>query len=171
MTYILIFLAVVIGLFFWFRAGSKKILMRDLQRAVDMVKVGMAVRLVAEYEERFESELAGVLAAAVANEAFSDEPGNEKGQHFLNDNRALIETELRNLSHNQYLCHVLTQTIRARSAMSFGKGNRTVEALSDPINKLRDYGILIPGGEFPKLQPFCALATEFYKTMPKGKVA
>jgi hypothetical protein len=145
--------------------------MRDLQQAVDMVKLGMAERLLVEYKERYESDLASLLAAAVANEAFSDQPCNETGQHFLNENRSLIETELRNLSHNQYLCHVLTQTIRARSAMSFGKGNRTAETLNDPINKLRDYGILIPGGEFPKLQPFLALATEFYKTRSKEKAA
>jgi hypothetical protein len=136
-----------------------------------MVKVGMAMRLMVEYEERYEPEFANPLAAAVANEAFSDKPWNEIGQQFLNENRVVIDTELRNLSRNQYLCHVLTQTIRARSAMSFGKGNRTSEVLSAPLDKLRHYGILIPGGEFPKLQPFCALATEFYKTMPKGKVA
>jgi hypothetical protein len=63
MTYILIFLVVVIGLFIWFRAGSKKKLMCDLQRAVDMVKVGMYERLLVEYEERYESEFAGLLAA------------------------------------------------------------------------------------------------------------
>lgn len=164
MTYILITLAVVIGLFIWFRAGSKKKLFDDLQRAVDMVKVGMYQRLVLEYEARYESEFAGFLAAAVTNEAFSDKPSNEEGQLFLNENRTMIETELRRLSHNQYLCHVLTQTMRARTVIPYAKGNNTAEALCDPLDKLRDFGILISGGEFPKLNTFYALAMEFYQT-------
>jgi hypothetical protein len=171
MTYVLIFLVVAIGLFIWFRAVSKKKLLNDLQRSVDMVKVGMYARLLAEYEARYESEFAGLLAAAVTNMAFSDEPSNEKGQHFLNENQALIETELRSLSHNQYLCHVLTQTIRARAVIPFAKGNHTAEALCDPLDKLRDFGILIPGGEFPELKTFYTLAMEFYQTRVKEKVA
>ncbi len=171
MTYILIFLVVVIGFFIWFRAGSKKKLLGDLQHAVDMVKVGMYERLLVEYKARHEAEFAGFLAAAVTNEALSDEPSNEEGQHFLNENRALIETELRSLSHDQYLCHVLTQTMRARAVIPFAKGNSTAEALSDPLDKLRDFGILIPGGEFPKIETFYALAREFYQTRAKEKVA
>jgi len=167
MIYVLIFLAVVTGLFFWFRAESKKKLLLDLQRAVDMVKVGMYVRLRVEYSKQYESEFAGFLAAAVSNEVFSDEPGNEEAQHFLNENKSLIETETRNLSHKQHLCHVLTQTIRARSVIPFAKDKHTLETSFDPINKLKDYGILIPGGEFPKLNSFYTLATEFYQTRPK----
>ena len=169
MTYIIIFLVGVIGLFIWFRAVSKKKLFGDLQRAVDMVKVGMYQRLVVEYEARHESEFAGFLAAAVTNEAFSDEPSNEEGQNFLKENRALIETELRSLSHNQYLCNVLAQTMRARSVIPFAKGNNTAEALCDPLDKLRNFGILIPGGEFPQLNTFYALAMEFYQTRSTKK--
>ena len=164
MIYIIVTVLIVLALVLWLRSRAKRQLVQSLQHAGNLVKVGLYTRLLAQYEESYERKFASFLAAAVTNEVFSDNPSNEEAKAFLKSNKVLIDRELRKLSSDRPLCHILTQTIRAMSAIPFANGNHGVETLYDPLAKLERLGILESGGEFPTLQTFFALATQFYET-------
>src|SRR5207253_10374275 len=126
------------------RRKAEQQLMQRISQATNAVKLGLYYRLVHRYRERYEVDFAKYLAAAVANEALSDSP-NEQGREFFDRNRPLIEQELFALGKDVEIRRVLTETIRAWSLVPFIRGHPVLPIL-DTIEKLKHFGILIPGG-------------------------
>ena len=98
--------------------GRKKRLLKNMGDAVDMVKIGMAKRLLSKYRENYGEEIAAPLAAAVTNELFSDKPSSVKGEDFLASNRDIVENELSNLHNDKAVCNIVTQAIRVKVTLA-----------------------------------------------------
>ncbi len=148
------------------RKKAEQQLIQRISQATNAVKLGLYYRLVHRYRERYELDFAGYLAGAVANEAFSDHPGNEEGREFLDRHRSLIEQELFALGKDMEIRRVLTETIRAWSLIPFIRGHPVLPML-DTIEKLKHFGILIPGGAAASEETFFPLAAEFYDSRPQ----
>ncbi len=146
-----------------FRKRAESALVRELEATANLVKVGLYARLVERYSQEFELENAKFLAAAVTNEAFSDQPSDGQAITFLERQRPLVEEKLRELSKDYHVCNVLTQTLAAWAMVPLLEG-ATADAWIDPLEKLQRYGILIPGGSAPELKQLIPLVTEFYKS-------
>jgi hypothetical protein len=59
------------------RKKAEQALIENLQKASNLVKMGLYARLITKYAGRYDVDFATFLAAAVSNEVFSDPPGNE----------------------------------------------------------------------------------------------
>jgi hypothetical protein len=147
------------------RKKAEQQLIQRISQATNGVKLGLYYRLVHRYRERYELDFAKYLAAAVANEVLSDPP-NEQGREFFDRNRPLIEQELFALGKDMEIRRVLTETIRAWSLVPFIRGHPVLPIL-DTIEKLKHFGILIPGGAAASEETFFPMAAEFYDSRPQ----
>ena len=73
-----------------------------------------------------------------------------------------MESELYELSKDDEVRLVLTQTLRAAAMVPFLRKNYSADALYDPLENIEKYGILIPEGDFPSLDGLVRIVTEFY---------
>jgi hypothetical protein len=162
MIYVILAICFVAIAWYGFDASAMRRLIKQIEHSTDLVKLGLAERLANKYAKTYGGDIAMALAAAVTNEVFSEQPGNDQGKAFLQQNRALVEQELLKLREDSYICRVLTETVRAGMIVPYAKGIRTAEAFLDPLEKLQRLGILIPGGEAPSPSTFFPLANEFY---------
>jgi hypothetical protein len=142
------------------RKKAEQTLIENLQKASNLVKMGLYARLVAKYAGRYDLNFAKFLAATVSNEVFSDPPGNEQSRGFLEQHKDIIEQELREFRKDRQICNFLTQMLRARAIIPFARGV-TGDTWIDPLDKLQHYGILVPGGSAPTPETLVPLVNEF----------
>ena len=136
---------------------------------VDMVKVGLAMYLLPECEANYEREYATLLTAAVVNEVFSEAPSGDSGRVFAEDadNRKNVALVIeRAIKPQENLRRILTDAIRVKCTQAFGPNANPSEAefhrlCREPIEKLKQLGLLIPGGEMADLALFLGNAGSF----------
>lgn len=143
--------------------GRKKKLFEKMLTGVDTVKMGVYVRLKSKFLREHDEDFSGLLAGAVINELFSNVPSNPQGNKFLDSNQELIKSELENLAGDEEIRHTVTQAARVRSIVQTEENPREVEANVAALEKLKDLGILISGGEIPTPEAFLQMAEEFYQ--------
>ena len=79
----------------------------------------------------------------MANELFGAPPGNEVGRQFLQSNKDLVETNLRELKTEPRACEIVSVAAHTPMNVAGNSGNVTPEMLLWTV-KLRDLGILLP---------------------------
>ena len=161
MLYFIIILIciILIGWIIYYNYSKNKLL-ANIERGINLIKFGLAVRLIKNLRKRYDEDFAIALSSAMTNEIFSEKPGNEDAVKFLNTNKSIVESELRLIGYDEKICHVISQAIRARSATSFSNNIKRW----GQVEKLESYGILNLKGKFPTLEEFVQLANEFYST-------
>jgi len=137
---------------------TKRIL-RKMSNGVDMVSIGLYGCLYRRFKSKY-GDKANYLAAAVANELFSQQPSTPDAKNFLELHKELIEKEIHNLQNDDEIRTMVTQAVRVMCITS-------PELSFYPIEKLREFGILIPGGDSPSPETFLPMAYEFYQ---RGKM-
>lgn len=135
-------------------------LTKRMSEGVLMVKLGLYVRLTNSLKDTYEIERAKRLATAVVNELFSDSPVSAKGKIFLESSRTLIEQIISGLRDNKETCEAVTQAVRVKGIMNDTADGDTQKVLP-PLEKLRQFGILVPGRKIPKPDSFLSMAREF----------
>jgi len=138
----------------------KHLLSRMLE-GVQMVKRGLYLRLLYRLELKYETEKAKFLAAAIINTLFSDSPSTKKAEAFLESNRNLIKQEISDLQADNQICNVVTQAARVKGIISHYLGTPGKESLINPLERLKELGILVPGGKAPEPGSFLSMATKF----------
>lgn len=146
--------------------SGKRELFNKMSILVDLVKVGLYKRLKAGFSKKYEDEFAGLLAGAVVNVLFSGQPTDEEGHKFKIENIDIIFEEISKLRDDQEVRRIVTDAIRVDCTVKHYENlnleSDQLEKLSlDPILKLDELGILIPGGNEPKPDTFEAKVGEF----------
>lgn len=163
---------VILGLSWWILViATRRRGVKQMAVGVEIVKAGLGVRLLRRYRESYDRETAAKLAAAVMNELFGDPPGNDEGASFLDLNRDLVLRELRNLGSDDEARDVLTQTMRVRSLVAFAQGKRSAQDIHDPVRRLREWGLLVAGGEMPSPSTYLPIVRRFYKEIRAGETS
>ena len=128
---------------------------------VDIIKAGLAVKLMRAYKQEYDNDTAAKLAAAVANELFSDPPSTDEAAEFLAENTQWVEQEIQALATEAETCEDLTQAIRVKSLVAFVRGRRDRQHLREPFEKLTAFGVLVPRGEQPSAERFWAIVERY----------
>ncbi len=165
MVYLAVGIALItagVGLVLWGRALSRRRMLRKVEAGVDMVKASLYRRLAAEHWREQDHEFASILAAAVVNEVFADDPQNDGERQFVEDNRVLIGAECRRLLGDQQLHHVVTQTLLAmvKANMLVARGRSAAKA-AQWQRKLDEYHVVPSEEALPSFRDFIKLASEF----------
>lgn len=153
---------VIIGLSWWiFVIAVRRRGVKRMAVGVDIVKGGLGLRLLRRYCESHDRETAAKLAAAVVNELFADPPGNAEGASFLDSNRDLVLKEIRSLRSDDDTRIALTQTMRVKCLVAFARGKRSAQDIHDPVSRLREWGLLVAGGEMPSPSTYLPIVRGF----------
>ena len=143
---------------------GKRCLMQRMAEAVDIAKFGLAVRLVRHYRKTHDDDIAYKISGALANELFSDPHGGPEGEEFARENSGFLRSEMTRLADDQETCQVLTQVVRVKATIAYASGPRDEEAIMRPMEKLKELGLFIPGGDAPSPDTFIPLAQRYYET-------
>lgn len=143
-----------------FRFGKRQ-LFKKMIAGVDMVKMGLYNRLSIRYIKKYGKTKGGLLAAAVINELFSELPSNTEAEQFLQLNSDLIQQELPRLRDDKEICDAVTQAVRVKIIVFLDQKKLSPEDSIECIEKLRRFGILVPGGNTPGPDTFLPMAIKF----------
>lgn len=157
--------------------GIEERMHRRATEGVDMVKVGLAMYLLPECKAIFDAAYATRLTAAVVNTVFSEDPSNEEGRQFVEDegNRKRVALVIdRTIRSEEKLVRIITEAVRVQCAQSWRvlkaePGFRDPDRLSiresqdtitrlilrkastqEPLVKLRRLGLLHRDGQAPE---------------------
>ena len=72
--------------------------------------------------------------------------------------------ELKEIKHDNELCDMVTQAVRVKVTVAYAKNISDKDSSTKPIEKLREFDILVPGGDMPSPSTFLPKAYEFYKS-------
>lgn len=148
---------------------GKKLLFKKMIDGVVMVEVGLWDRLCEKYIPKYGKTKGEFLAAAVINELFSELPSNSEGEQFLKSNYDLIQRELSSLKDDREMCNAVTQAVRVKVIVFSAQNKLSPESLLECLEKLRRFGILVPGGNTPTPDNFLAMAYKFSQTITNNK--
>ena len=155
---------VILGLSWWILViAARRRGVVQMAVGVEIVKCGLGARLLGRYRESYDRETAAKLAAAVMNELFGDPPGNAEGASFLDSNKDLVLKEIRNLASDDEARDVLTQTMRVKCLVAFARGKRSAQDMHDPVRRLREWGLRVPGDEMPSPSTYLPIVRRFYE--------
>ena len=143
-------------------------LARKMMSGVDKVKLGVFGRLSSRYRDKYGEE-ADLLAVAIANELFFENPSNDEAKKYLKSNKTIILDELKKLQSDRELCKMVTQALRVKNIVYIEMGVRDKDLLLliEHYVKLSDLGIFISGGEAPTPHTFLPKANEFLQSTPR----
>jgi len=153
-------LIIVVALYASYRSAKRTFEPRMLE-AVGNVQFAIYQRLKLRYAASDGAHLAVKLAAAVSNELFNQEPQKAEAVSFRADNRELIAKRLSELKDDPELRAVLTQSLRVLAAVQFSKKEGQAEQIASHFKRLDELGILVPGGEAPRLSIFLPMVKKF----------
>ncbi len=165
--YIVIVIIFLVAAYFLFVRYARRIGLKRMAAGVDIVKAGIAVELLRRYKLKYDDKTAVKLAVAVANELFSDPPapgpGTSEAAAFLSENRDLVRENMRELEEDVQTREALTQALRVKAMVAFAQGKRGRAHLIEPIEKIKELGLLIPGGDVPSTDTFFPLVQRYYR--------
>lgn len=138
-----------------------KDLLSRMLAGVQMVKRGLYLHLIYRLQAKYGKEKAKFLAAAVINTLFSDSPPTKKGEDFLKANKDLVDQEISNLQKDNEICNAVTQAVRVRGIISHHLDSSSQESLINALERLKELGVLVPGGETPEPDSFLSMAHKF----------
>lgn len=144
-------------------------LIKRMSEGVQMVKLGLYLRLINSLKDTCGMEKAKWLAAAIVNELFSEPAPDTKAKMFLESNRTFIEQIISEMRGNKEVCEAVTQAVRVKGIIGNFVGGDTQEVLMSPLEKLKRLGILVPGGKTPEPDSFLSMAREFQGLEQKEK--
>ncbi len=166
---IVIVLVLVAAAYFWFVRSARRSGLKRMAAGVDIVKSGIAVELLRRYKLKYDDKTAVKLGVAVANELFSDPPGTSEAVAFLSENRGLVHDRMRELAEDGQTREALTQALRVKAMVALAQGKRDRAHLIEPIEKVKELGLLIPGGDTPSADTFFPLVQRYYRLIkPDG---
>jgi len=148
---------------------GKKRLFDDLTRAVDMVKITLYLQVMHECSSTLDEDHSAALAAAVVNTVFSEPPTGSIGETFLSqpENMARVREVIGEvLQPRDELRRIVTDAVRVKCTVNHGRNPRMgpVEIRRqclDPIDRIKELGLLVPGGDSPVPSQFIRDATSF----------
>ena len=149
--------------------GSKRKVLQQAMKGVDMVRIGLMYHVMPECESNFGEEYASPLAAAIVNTVFCEEPSNEVGREFIANekNRAnALFVVKKSIVPDQQLRQLITDAVRIQATASHGRNPSLSESdfsrlCEQPIDNLRRLNLLEPGGNMPDLHLFLGNAGNF----------
>lgn len=133
------------------------------------VKTGLNLYLTSELEREFDFQYAVALAGAVETTVFTEEPWNESGREFLASemNRLRVQRAIEKLIQpHESLRRLITDTVHIKCIRGCGdsKGRSESElrrVSRESLEALRQHGILVSGGDPPRLSVFVENAKTF----------
>jgi len=141
--------------------GRKRKLIKKMLSGVNLVKMGLYVRLKSNLTQEYDEDFSEFLAAAIINELFSETPSNPEGIEFLSSNKELVHQEIDKLKHDEKIRNAVTQAVRVKAIILLANNQDHSSSHVQPLEKLKDLGILIPGGEPPTPETLLAMARDF----------
>jgi hypothetical protein len=158
-----VLIVAVILIALWIHSMLHKRSIIGVSSGTMLVKQALWEKLQAKFAPQFPGEFSEFLAAAVVNDLFCEVTDNPEAAKFRVDNLALVQAEARALSEDREVRNVLTQTMRVLSVATFAVTKNLPAPEKDLLARITEYGILIPGGEFPSHERFALTASEFYR--------
>ncbi len=144
--------------FAYSKVRAQEQLVRKIDSAIRYVQTATYARLRDKYAKH---RLHGLLAGAVVNDLFSNESPTEEGRQFAKKHAKLIREKISELKEDTRLRTVMTQTLRVKAAFETGLQLRSAEEAMRPLERLSELGILVPGGETPRLDTFLMLVQDY----------
>jgi len=148
--------------------GNKQNLLKRMSGGVDAVKMGLYRHLVHQFNNQYDPEFSGRLSASVVNEVFSAIAPQEENRRFASENADLIVSKTTEIACNHQFRRIITDAIRVQMTIRYSDERSDIPLDMDPINKLKKYGILIPGGDQPTPSKFTPDAYEFLGQSPES---
>ena len=141
---------------------GKKKQIKALIGLVDQVKIGLYLYLLPAYKSKLDKEQAARLIAAVLNMVFCEPPTGDIGAEFISDEdnvrrvKSVIEEHLQG---QEKLKRIITDAVRVLCTARHGLNPKMSpdefqRQCKDPIDRIRELGLLIPGGEAPSPTAF-----------------
>lgn len=162
MKLVLLIAAVIVALIFYTKHRQKKVVQK-MNDAVQLVKLGLFNHLSQKYLDGSDVKEAGLLAAGVVNFIFDEEPMKEEAIRFQKENGRRIADEARRLSGSGQIRQLITQAFRTQALVRYASAGRySVDRANKWGERLRELGILVPGGDAPTPDTFIPVAIAFY---------
>jgi len=165
---VVIGVVVLAGGYVWLVRSARRASIKRMAGGVDVIKAGIAVQLLRRYKRECPEDTAAKLASAVANELFSDPPSTHDAAVFLEENAQLVQQAIEALQDERETREALTQALRVKAMVAFAEGRRGRQHLIEPIERLRELGLLIPGGDQPSADTFVPLVQRYYSLLKPG---
>jgi hypothetical protein len=153
-------------------------LMDKVATGTDIFAFSLFLYLKKIYRQQFDTEYADLLAVAVSNELLSRNPGNEKGQIFLERNISTIKEKASEIKNNHDLCIAISETVKMQvlfDAKPLDTNNpglilEQYERIGKPIEKLKEYNVYVEN-EMPssfsalrkRMKEFVKMVSRFQK--------
>ena len=129
---------------------------RAMDQAVQMVKLALFGRLRHQYSREFDGIEASLLADAVADFIFSDEPAGLRAWRFRAENLDRIESDAKHLLEDGELSRIVSQAVLAQTTAA-----RVFPAKR--LQRLADLGVPLSDIEESSTDAFFAAARSLYK--------
>jgi hypothetical protein len=145
----------------------RKSLFDRMLKAVELIKLGIFVRLQVRYLAEYGECSASLLAAAVTNELFSACPTTPEAEKFLELNMDLVKVALANLKEDAEVRQATTRALRVKAFIEMDGSAKISPRSIAPLERIQELGILVPGGDTPTPDSFLEYASWFYETNTK----
>lgn len=150
--------AILVGYFFY----RKKAVAIAMGKAVQMVKRGLFTRLRNTYSSELDDDVPTLLATAVTNYIFSEEPTAPDAVQFQTNNKDRVEREARLISQDRQICQLITQAVRTQATVVHTTTRLTEQSAISALERLRSLGILVAGDKTTSSGTFISAALALY---------
>ncbi len=137
---------------------------KQVDTAMNYAIHGAYNRLYKEYCTYYDSEKAGLLAAAVTNEIFSKKTVGERGIFFFKTKTKLIKNSVSKLKSDEEIKQITYFALAIKTQVIFKAQKSGVydKNLSKPLEKLKKLSLLPSNQDVPQPKKFFQMARKYY---------
>ncbi len=163
MTYVIIIFSLIMIIYFFYTSGRRNYI-SNINKAVSIVHTAIAIFLIKKFQQYYDDDTAGAYSAAITNILFCDEPSNEHGRIFLEQNKNDIYTKMKKLKQFKEIIHIMSITAFMSGEALFLKKSEKRTKWLIRTSELRKEGIILSQEEItiPKsAEEYLKLAVNF----------
>ena len=137
---------------------------KQVDTAINYAMHGAYNRLYKKYCAYYDSDKAGLLAAAVTNEIFSKKPVGERGITFFQTKTKLIKNAVSELQFDEGIKQITYFSLAIKTQVIFNaqQSGAYDKNLSIPLKKLKELSLLPENQDVPQPKKFFQMAKKYY---------
>lgn len=149
----------------------RKKFIEKIDYGITQVKHGVYLRLERRFRDVYGEVDAGMIAAAITNELFSEKALTDTAVEYAKNNRAQIKKEIEALKSDDEIKRAVSDTLNVKMTVLYNtlSSGSQVKDIGQPINNLRKMGLFAPGESKLGSKEFQYMAEKFYSKGLKGK--
>ncbi len=165
MLYVTIILVIIIIIYFFYSSGRRNYI-SYINKAVSIAHTSIALFLLKEYKQQYDDDTASAYASAITNILFCDEPSNERGRIFLEQNKNDIFAKMKELKQFKIIVNIMSITSYMLGEVLFLRKSEKRAKWLISTSDLQKDGIILRSEEItiPKSgEEFIKIAVDFKK--------